>query len=73
MKTTGVGLAAQQVGVAKKLTVIDVREVKDRPSWLEINGKTADVNSIMPLVLINPEVTPVRRAGERQRGLLEFS
>ena len=34
----GVGLAAQQIGVAKQLTVIDVREVKDRPSWLELKG-----------------------------------
>ena len=31
----GVGLAAQQVGRALQLTVIDVREAsKDRPSWL---------------------------------------
>ena len=28
----GVGLAAQQVGRALQVTVIDVREVKDRPS-----------------------------------------
>src|SRR6267154_2575490 len=55
----GVGLAAQQVGHALQLTVIDVREVKDRPSTLELKGKPADVADIMPLVLINPEVTPV--------------
>lgn len=50
----GVGLAAQQVGQAWQLTVIDVRGVKDRPSSLELNGKPADVESFMPLVLINP-------------------
>jgi peptide deformylase len=56
----GVGLAAQQVGRALQLTVIDVREVaKDRPSTLELKGKAADVADIMPLVLINPVVTPV--------------
>src|SRR5271163_5233763 len=32
----GVGLAAQQVGRALQLTVIDVREAKDRPSTLEL-------------------------------------
>jgi len=54
----GVGLAAQQVGVAKQLTVIDVRAVAaDRPSTLELDGQPADVASIMPLVLINPVVT----------------
>ena len=54
----GVGLAAQQVGRALQLTVIDVREAKDRPSWLELDGKPADVSSLMPLVLINPEIKP---------------
>ncbi len=55
----GVGLAAQQVGVAKQLTVIDVRAVTDRPSTLELAGQPADPADIMPLVLINPEVTRV--------------
>jgi len=54
----GVGLAAQQVGQALQLTVIDVREVKERPSRLELDGQPADVNDIMPLVLINPELKP---------------
>jgi hypothetical protein len=51
----GSGLAAQQVGRALQLTVIDVREATDRPSTLELNGAPADPASIMPLVLINPE------------------
>ena len=55
----GIGLAAQQVGVALQLTVIDVRGVTDRPSSLELKGKPADVDEFMPLVLINPEVKPV--------------
>src|SRR6185437_8416911 len=55
----GVGLAAQQIGIAKQLTVIDVRAVTDRPSTLELNGQPAEVDSIMPLVLINPEIKPV--------------
>src|ERR1039458_6834475 len=51
----GGGLAAQQVGVAKQLTVIDVRAITDRPSTLELKGKPVDVAEIMPLVLINPD------------------
>lgn len=68
----GVGLAAQQVGQALQVTVIDVREVKDRPSWLELDGKPADVNSIMPLVLINPEITPVGEPAKGNEGCLSF-
>lgn len=68
----GVGLAAQQVGVARQLTVIDVREVKDRPSWVELDGKPADVAVIMPLVLINPEVTAVGEAVKGSEGCLSF-
>lgn len=68
----GVGLAAQQVGVAKQLTVIDVRGVKDRPSTLELAGRPADVASIMPLVLINPEVTPVNEPVAGPEGCLSF-
>jgi len=68
----GIGLAAQQVGQALQLTVIDVREVTDRPSTLELNGQPADVAALMPLVLINPEVTPVGDAVEGPEGCLSF-
>jgi peptide deformylase len=68
----GVGLAAQQVGVAKLLTVIDVSQVEDRPSWLEIDGKRVDVNSIMPLTLINPEVTAAGEPVKGSEGCLSF-
>src|SRR5215469_3454237 len=54
----GVGLAAQQIGRALQLTVIDVRDAKDRPSTLELDGKPADVAAFMPVVLINPEIRP---------------
>ncbi|HXJ61256.1 MAG TPA: peptide deformylase [Verrucomicrobiae bacterium] len=50
----GIGLAAQQVGRALQLTVLDVRGVKDRPSTLEKNGSPVEVAEAMPLVLINP-------------------
>src|SRR5690242_11510736 len=58
----GVGLAAQQVGFALQLAVIDVREVTDRPSSLELNGEPAEVAAFMPVVLINPEIVPAAEA-----------
>ncbi len=68
----GVGLAAQQVGQALQLTVIDVRGVADRPSSLEIKGQSADVHAYMPMVLINPEVTPVGEPVAGPEGCLSF-
>jgi peptide deformylase len=68
----GVGLAAQQVGHALQLTVIDVREAKDRPSTLELKGKPADVAGFMPLVLINPAITPVGEPVAAPEGCLSF-
>jgi len=68
----GIGLAAQQVGKALQLAVFDVREVKDRPSWLELDGKPADVNEFMPLVLINPEIKPGGEPATGGEGCLSF-
>ena len=52
----GVGLAAQQVGEALQLTVLDVSQVEDRPSTMKLNGEAVDPKAAMPLVLINPEI-----------------
>ena len=68
----GIGLAAQQVGVPIQLTVIDVRGATDRPSSLEIKGEPAEVATIMPLVLINPEITPVGQPVAGAEGCLSF-
>lgn len=68
----GIGLAAQQVGQALQLTVLDLRAVTDRPSTLELNGKPADVSDFMPLVLINPEVKPVGEPIAGPEGCLSF-
>jgi peptide deformylase len=68
----GVGLAAQQVGKALQLTVIDIREATDRPSTLELNGQLADVASFMPIALINPEFTAVGDPVAGSEGCLSF-
>jgi peptide deformylase len=52
----GCGLAANQVGVARRIVVIDTREAKKRPSVLRIGGKSRPVHKHMPMILINPEI-----------------
>jgi peptide deformylase len=68
----GVGLAAQQVGRPLQLTVVDVRGVTDRPSSFEIEGKAVEVNDVMPLVLINPEVKTHGEPVTGPEGCLSF-
>ena len=56
----GCGLAAQQVGRSLQLAVIDVMSAfDDRPSRAWIGERELEIESIMPLVMINPEIHPV--------------
>jgi len=56
----GCGLAAQQVGRSLQLAVIDVMPaMEDRPSQAWVDGREIELDSLMPLVMINPEVKPV--------------
>lgn len=71
----GIGLAAQQVGVARQITVLDIRVVnqEERPSGMFIGGEAVDPLEFMPLTLLNPRVDPV--GGEREtasEGCLSF-
>ena len=68
----GIGLAAQQIGEALQVTVLDVRAVTDRPSTLEIDGQEKDPNEFMPLVLINPQVKPLGEIVPGPEGCLSF-
>lgn len=61
----GCGLAANQVGIARRLVVIDTREAKKRPSVLRIDGKSRPVHKHMPMVLVNPVIEFL---GERVEG-----
>jgi peptide deformylase len=69
---SGVGLAAQQIGEALQLTVLDVSQVEDRPSTLKLNGKDADPATSMPLVLINPEIEMGGATEAGTEGCLSF-
>jgi len=55
-EANGVGLAAQQVGRALQLTVIDVSDAESRPSRMWLAGEEVDPKEHMPLILINPEL-----------------
>lgn len=68
----GVGLAAQQVGEALQLTVLDISEIEDRPSTLSFDGEDVDPKTKMPLILINPEITLGEQTEVGTEGCLSF-
>jgi len=68
----GVGLAAQQIGRAIQLTVIDVREAKEMNSEMWIDDQPATINKHMPMILLNPKITPLNAAVSGQEGCLSF-
>jgi peptide deformylase len=68
----GVGLAAQQVGVAVQLTVIDVTDIEDRPSTMTIDGKPVKLEEWMPLVLLNPQLELGKEKESGTEGCLSF-
>jgi len=68
----GVGLAAQQIGEALQLTVVDVAQTEDRSSTLKLNGTEMDPKTAMPLVLLNPELVPSEETDLGLEGCLSF-
>jgi peptide deformylase len=69
----GVGLAAQQVGEALQMTVLDVSQVEDRPSTLTLNGAAVDdLTAAMPLVLLNPVLRLGKEKDSGTEGCLSF-
>jgi len=68
----GVGLAAQQIGEAIQLAVIDVTGVKERPSKMWIKGVPVIPEDYMPLVLINPVLKPTKTKIVSHEGCLSF-
>jgi peptide deformylase len=54
----GIGLAAQQVGRAVQLCVVDLRETQSEFDW-ELDGARPPLELFMPIVMANPVVTSV--------------
>jgi len=68
----GVGLAAQQVGHALQLAIVDVAGVDDRPSVLLIDGKEVKIDDWMPMVLLNPVLELGKEKEFGTEGCLSF-
>ncbi|HEX7632113.1 MAG TPA: peptide deformylase [Lacunisphaera sp.] len=54
----GIGLAAQQIGQAIQLCVVDLRPAEAEFDW-EYDGARPPLEIFMPLTLVNPQVTTV--------------
>jgi peptide deformylase len=68
----GVGLAAQQIGKALQLALVDVTGVTKRPSKMWIEGKEVDPLNYMPMVLINPVISGTKKKYTEGDGCLSF-
>jgi peptide deformylase len=69
----GIGLAAQQVGRALQLCVIDLRRAEVDFTW-ELDGVKLPMELWMPMAIANPEVKAVRGTDEYidEEGCLSF-
>ncbi len=54
----GIGLAAQQIGEALQLCVVDLRATESEFDW-ELDGAHTPLDLFMPMVVVNPSVTAV--------------
>jgi peptide deformylase len=68
----GVGLAAQQIGEAIQVAVINISGIKDRPSKMWIKGRPVDPEAHMPVILINPELKTTKSKEISHEGCLSF-
>lgn len=72
-EASGIGLAAQQVGLAIQFCVVDLRDADAEFTW-EIDGARPPLGVFMPLTLANPEVviTPGVPETLYEEGCLSF-
>ncbi|MEO0415214.1 MAG: peptide deformylase, partial [Verrucomicrobiota bacterium] len=68
----GVGLAAQQIGQALQITVIDVSHDEECISYLRVNGEDAKLTDVCPIVILNPEIEPLGKKDTSVEGCLSF-
>lgn len=68
----GIGLAAQQVGLPLQMFVLEVPQMRDRPSAMRIDGRAVDFEALMPMVLLNPEIEIFGRTKAETEGCLSF-
>jgi peptide deformylase len=72
-EAAGIGLAAQQIGRAIQLCVVDLRDVEPDFTW-KLDGAKPPLDLFMPLALANPEITVVPKTPETiyEEGCLSF-
>jgi len=58
-ESDGIGLAAQQVGIAEQFCVMDVPEHPEYPILCVLDGKALSPSLLMPMSLANPIVSPL--------------
>lgn len=68
---SGVGLAAQQVGLPLQICVVDVLDAEE-PGEMLVDGKPVPLDDYMPLVLVNAEVEPFGAVESVREGCLSF-
>jgi len=68
----GVGLAAQQIGVALQICVIEIPPEEVSASEMLLDGKPVNPSDHMPLVLINPQLSYSKEKLTAQEGCLSF-
>jgi peptide deformylase len=68
----GIGLAAQQVGEARQLCVVDLRETEADFDW-QLDGSRPPLEIFMPMVIANPVVEAAPEPAESaEEGCLSF-
>lgn len=69
----GIGLAAQQIGRALQLCVVDLRPADIDFTW-ELDGAKPPLDLIMPMVIANPKIVPMRGTNDQiyEEGCLSF-
>jgi peptide deformylase len=69
----GIGLAAQQVGRAVQVCVMDLRVAEADFDW-KLDGAKTPLELIMPMVVVNPKVTVARKTPtvSAEEGCLSF-
>jgi peptide deformylase len=72
-KAMGIGLAAQQVGRAVQVCVVDLRPAEAEFEW-KLDGASPPLEVFMPMVIVNPKVTVSKRAplAPLEEGCLSF-
>jgi peptide deformylase len=72
-EANGIGLAAQQIGRALQLCVIDLRKAQVDFTW-ELDGAKPPLDLFMPLTIVNPELSVARNTDEYlyEEGCLSF-